>query len=187
MILPLVSYLGAELVEAGIGRVMGFDPARGFCVPAIIGRDASGDQSYFSQYGITFDVGGRAPASIEKFFEIATTLASSAPEPTALIADFAARLIVRPEHMIEIEHRGFTRALVIAHAVEPRPHPVTRRPYFNPIVWIAEKEGDLPDWFVIGNPRLRHIPIPKPDHIMRRSVVHGLMRSLPPGTPHRTR
>ena len=181
MILPLVSYLGAELVEAGIGRVIGFDPARGFGVPAIIGRDATGDQSYFSQFGITFDAGGRAPASIEKFFEIATTLASSAPEPTALIADFAARLIVRPEHMIELEHRGFTRALVTAHAVEPRPHPVTRRPYFNPIVWIAEKEGDLPDWFVIGNPRLRHIPIPKPDHIVRRSVVHGLMRSLPAG------
>ena len=34
---------------------------------------------------------------------------------------------------------------------------------------------------MIGNPRLRHIPIPKPDHIVRRSVVHGLMRSLPAG------
>jgi len=114
-------------------------------------------------------------------FEIAGLLASSAPEPTALIADFAARLIVRPEHMIDLEHRGFTRALVAAHAVEPRPHPETRQPFFNPIVWIAEKEGDLPDWFVIGNPRLWHIPLPKPDHIVRRSVVYGLMRSLPAG------
>jgi len=181
LILPLVSYLGAELVEAGIGRVISFDPARGFGLPAIIGRDATADQAYFSQFGITFDAGGRAPASIEKLFEIAAMLASSAPEPTALIADFAARLIVRPEHMIDLEHRGFTRALVTAHAVEPRPHPKTRQPFFNPIVWIAEKEGDLPDWFVIGNPRLRHIPIPKPDHIVRRSVVRTLMRSLPDG------
>ena len=179
LILPLISYLGAEMVEAGIGRVIGFDPARGFGVPAIIGRDAKTDQAYFSQFGMTFDAGGRAPASIEKFFEIATMLASSAPEPTALIADFAARLIVRPEHLIDLEHRGFTRALVTAHAVEPRPHPKTRLAYFNPIIWIVEKEGDLPDWFVIGNPRLRHIPIPKPDHLVRRSVVRGLMRTLP--------
>ena len=179
LILPLVSYLGAELVEAGISRVMGFDPARGFSIPAIIGRDTKSDQDYFAQFGMTFDAAGRVPASIEKFFEIAAMLASSAPEPTALIADFAARLIVRPEHMIDLEHRGFTRVLVTAHAVEP--HPRTRQPYFNPIVWITEKEGDLPDWFVIGNPRLRHIPIPKPDHIARRSVVHGLMRSLPAG------
>ena len=37
----------------------------------------------------------------------------------------------------------------------------------------------MPDWFVIDNPRLRHIPIPKPDHVMRRGVVRSLMRSLP--------
>ena len=103
---------------------------------------------------------------------------TSAPEPTALIADFAARLIVRPEHLIDLEHRGFTRALVTAYAVEPRSHPETRLPYFNPLIWIVEKEGDLPDWFVIDNPRLRHIPIPKPDHVMRRGVVRSLMRSL---------
>jgi hypothetical protein len=47
LILPLVSYLGAELVEAGIGRIVSFDAARGFGLPAIIGRDAKVDQSYF--------------------------------------------------------------------------------------------------------------------------------------------
>lgn len=179
LILSLISYVGAELVEAGIARVISFDPARGFGLPAIIGRDPKTDHAYFSQLGIVFAADGRAPASTEKFFEIAAMLASSAPEPTAVIADFAARLIVRPEHMIDLEHRGFTRALVTAHAVEPRPHPKTRLPYFNPIIWIVDKEGDLPDWFVIGNPRLRHIPIPKPDHFIRRNVVRSLMRSLP--------
>ena len=121
LILPLLSYLGAELVDAGIRRVIGFDPARGFGIPAILGRDSKADQAYFSQLGIVFDANGRAPTSIEKYFEIVATLAASAPEPTALIADFAARLIVRPEHMIDLEHRGFTRALVTAYAVEPRP------------------------------------------------------------------
>ena len=179
LILPLLSYLGAELVEAGIRRVIGFDPARGFCLPAIVGHDTKADQAYFSKLGIVFDASNRAPVSIEKFFEIASMLATSAPEPTALIADFAARLIVRPEHLIDLEHRGFTRALVTAYAVEPRSHPETRLPYFNPLIWIVEKEGDLPDWFVIDNPRLRHIPIPKPDHVMRRGVVRSLMRSLP--------
>ena len=69
LILPLLSYLGAELVEAGIRRVIGFDPARGFCLPAIVGHDTKADQAYFSKLGIVFDASNRAPVSIEKFFE----------------------------------------------------------------------------------------------------------------------
>src|SRR5262245_34218230 len=48
-ILPLVTYLGAELVEAGIERVIVFDPARGFRLPPIPGRDLKADQSYFAE------------------------------------------------------------------------------------------------------------------------------------------
>jgi ATP-dependent Clp protease ATP-binding subunit ClpA len=56
---------------------------------------------------------------------------------------------------------------------------VEGRPFFNPIFWVIEKEGDLPDWFVVGNPRLRHIPVPTPDHSIRRTVAETLGRSLP--------
>jgi len=177
-ILPLVAYLGVELVEAGIERVIAYDPARGFRLPPIVGRDLKADQAYFASQGITFDSAGCAPASVERFFELSTKLTTIAPEPTAVIADFAARMIVHPERLIDNEHRGFTGALVSGLTIEPKVHPKTRQPYYNPLIAIVEKEGDLPDWLVVNNPRLRHIPLPKPDHIVRRSVITKLSRSL---------
>lgn len=177
-ILPLVAYLGVELVDAGIERVIAYDPARGFRLPPIVGRDLKADQAYFANQGITFDSAGCAPATVERFFELSTKLATMAPEPTAVIADFAARLIVHPERLIDNEHRGFTGTLVSGLTLEPKVHPKTRQPYYNPLIAIVEKEGDLPDWLVVNNPRLRHIPLPKPDHIVRRSVITKLSRSL---------
>ena len=178
VILPLVSYLGAELVEAGIERVIAYDPARGFRMPPIMGRDLAGDQKYFADLGVAFDSAGCAPASIERFFELAMKIVVTAPEPTAIITDFAARMIVNPERLIDNEHRGFTGALVTGLTVEPKVHPKTRQPYYNPLITIVEKEGDLPDWLTVNNPRLRHIPIPKPDHVVRRAVVAKLIPSL---------
>ncbi len=177
-ILPLVAYLTAELVEAGIERVISYDPARGFRLPPSVGRDPKVDQAYFADYGIPFDSEGCAPASIERFFELSTKIVNVASEPTAIIADFAARMIVQPERLIDKEHQGFTGALVSGLTVEPKVHPRTRQPYYNPLISIVEKEGDLPDWFVVNNPRLRHIPLPKPDHVVRRIVINKLSRSL---------
>jgi hypothetical protein len=178
-LLPLVPYLGAELQEQGTRRIIAFDPARGFWLPPILGADPRADREYFSGLGLTLDSDGRAAVSLERFFELVGAIATSAAEPTAIIADFAARLVVRADHLGDVEHRGFTKAVIAAHAVEPKPNPETRQPGFNPVLWIVEKEGDLPDWFIVGNPRLRHIPVPKPDHIARRAVISGLMKTLP--------
>ena len=95
-ILPLVAYLGAELVEAGIERVIAYDPARGFRMPPISGRDLKAGQAYFAGQGIAFDSAGAAPAFIEKFFELSAKLVTAAPEPTAVIIDFAAMMSSSP-------------------------------------------------------------------------------------------
>ena len=86
---------------------------------------------------------------------------------------------MRADLPTETEQRGFTRALVLSHAANPRPVGPDGRPFFNPIFWVVEKEGDLPDWFVVGNPRLRHIPVPRPDHTVRRVIAAMLSRKLP--------
>jgi hypothetical protein len=181
ILLPLVEYLTCELARSGLERIIAFDPVCGFATPPSLERDNSDDVRFFSSLGVTFDESGRAPVSLERFFETLPGLVISPPEPVVVVADFASRLVQRPDHLLDNEHRGFTRALVMSQQAEPRPHPVTGHACFNPLIWIVDKEGDLPDWFTIDNPRLRHIAIPRPDHVVRRSVAAGMLASTPGG------
>lgn len=179
LLLPLVEYLTCELARAGLSRVIAFDPVSGFFLPPSLERDNSEDHAFFSGLGVKFDETSRAAVSLERFFESLAPLVSEPPEPVVVIADFASRLVQRPDHLVDNEHRGFTRALVLSHQSEPRPHPVTGNACFNPIIWIADKEGDLPDWLTVDNPRFRHIPIPRPDHVVRRSVASTMLSATP--------
>jgi ATP-dependent Clp protease ATP-binding subunit ClpA len=68
--------------------------------------------------------------------------------------------------------------LVLSLQTRPRPHGSPSRPFFNTVVWIVDKEGDLPDWLLIGNPRIRHVPVAKPDSRTRRMLAGSLLRSF---------
>lgn len=65
--------------------------------------------------------------------------------PVAVVADFASRLIVRNDVLTGAEHQAFTRALVLSHQSRSWPHGTPPRPFFNTVIWIVDKEGDLPD------------------------------------------
>jgi energy-coupling factor transporter ATP-binding protein EcfA2 len=177
---PLVQCLVTELRGVGVAHFISFDPAQGFVVPTIAGMDRAAEREFFGKLlGLSWAENGRAAASLERFFELLETIVRSTGEPIALFADFASRLLVRADLPTEAEQRGFTRALVLSHAASPRPVGPEGRPFFNPVFWVVEKEGDLPDWFVVGNPRLRHIPVPRPDHTVRRVIAAMLSRTLP--------
>jgi len=181
MLLPLVEYLMYEIARSGLERIIAFDPVSGFISPPSFDRDNSDDIRFFSTLGVNFGEAGRAAVSLERFFETLPALVTSPPEPVVVLADFASRLVQRPDNLLDIEHRGFTRALIMSQHAEPRAHPVTGHACFNPIIWIVDKEGDLPDWFTVDNPRIRHIAIPKPDHVVRRSIAPSMLAATPGG------
>ena len=176
---PLVPYLVAELKQAGMAHFLVYDAAQGFFIPTVMGLDAAVEREFFSSLlGLSWAENGRAQASIERFFELLETIVRHSGEPIVLFADFASRLLIRADLPSESEQRGFTRALVMSHQVMPRPVGPQGQPFYNTVCWIVDKEGDLPDWFLLGNPRMRHIPVPVPDHHVRRQVVHFLATSL---------
>src|SRR5262249_53300930 len=75
----------------------------------------------------------------------------------------------------------FAHALVQSHRVRARPAGPNRSPAFNTVIWIVEREGNLPDWFLIDNPRVRSIPVAKPDNQARGVLAPSLLRNMPPG------
>jgi energy-coupling factor transporter ATP-binding protein EcfA2 len=169
---PLLRVLPDVLKEAGYARVACFDTLNGF-------RDVDPSEgSYLTQLGLT-PANGAAPGGIDLLSVTLEKHVGAEGPPSVLIVDFASRLIARNEALSPHEHQLFSRALILSHSARARPAGDKRLPYFNTVVWIVDKEGDLPDWFLIGNPRIRHIPIGRPDHVARRSMIRSLVRGLP--------
>ena len=177
---PLGDVLTATLIEAGYADVVRFDPVAGFTVmPHPDGSEPDAD-AVLTCLGLT-PANGRAPGSGDLLAATLERLVVLDGPPLALVADFASRLIVRGDALSPAEHALFTRALVLSQSAEARPVGPDRAPRFNSIVWIVEKEGDLPDWLTIDNPRIRHVPVAPPDRAARRAVAGSLVRGIPGG------
>lgn len=177
---PIETVIAATLAEAGYSDVVAYDLVTGFRVlDRPDGTEADTD-AVFQRLGLTGDRRG-APAGLDLFGATLERLAKSDGKPIALIADFASRLVVRNDALSHVEHQVFTRALVLSQTINARPVGPGRAPLFNSVIWIADKEGDLPDWLVIDNPRLRHIPVSPPDRGVRAALAPHLVRSIPGG------
>ncbi|SFQ18086.1 AAA domain (Cdc48 subfamily) [Bradyrhizobium sp. Ghvi] len=169
---PLSRVLPDVLKAAGYGRIAWFDLLNGF-------REVEpADGSYLTQLGLVPSA-GTAAGGIDLLSMTLERHVMAEGQPSALIIDFASRLIARNDALAPAEHQLFSRALILSHAARTRPAGDKRLPFFNTVVWIVDKEGDLPDWFLIGNPKIRHVPIGRPDHLARRSMIRSLVRSLP--------
>ncbi|MCO7636644.1 AAA family ATPase [Pseudomonas sp. S 311-6] len=175
---PLVSTLADNLREAGYGQLIVWNPVTGFTVPDSARAPAESADDALRRLGLT-PVDGAAQGGMDALSACLERLVALDGPPVALIIDFASRLAIRSETLSAAEHTLFTRALVLAHSAVARPSGESRKPFFNTVVWIVDKEGDLPDWLLIENPRIRHIPVSKPDSAARRALAGALLRGVP--------
>ncbi|MCA8085693.1 AAA family ATPase [Burkholderia cenocepacia] len=180
----LVNTLGNNLREAGYAQLIVWNPVSGFTVPESRLPPTEPADDTLRRLGLT-PVDGAAPGGIDALTACLDRLAALPGLPVALVVDFASRLAIRAEALNPAEHALFTRALVLAHTAAPRPAGELRRPFFNTVIWIVDKEGDLPDWLLVDNPRIRHIPVSRPDSAARRALAGALLRGVP-GAPAAT-
>lgn len=174
---PLLHGLDLELKEAGYQDVIVFRPFEGFHLP-------SGEASSLSQVLERTGLGSENPAGhgIEALSTALTSFVSSPGDPAALIIDFASRLVNRPDVLTVSEQSLFTRAQIASHTARTRPAGPLRKPFYNTIIWISDRESDLPGWLTLDNPKIRHIALPPPDSIMRKSIAPALLKTFPLAT-----
>lgn len=175
--LPFNQALHNALREAGYSFVIIFNPLTGFQPMVAPGEDPAATLKAMTQLGLNV-VDGRANAGLDLLSVTLEKLIDYPEMPIALIIDFASRLINSCGNLSPVEHHLFTQALVLSHRARSRPFGEQRQAFFNSILWIVEKEGDLPDWLLINNPRIRHIPVAKPDNLARYALAPALLRSL---------
>lgn len=175
----LTSCLNAELRQYGYSHVLSYDFINGFKVidPMPTPDGCESVENIMKQFGL-HPVNGYAPAGLDLFEQVLEQVIAWKGEPIALIVDFASRLIVHQNDLNNTEHRLFTRALIRSQEARVRAHGTPSKPFFNTVLWIVEKEGDMPAWFTLDNSKIRHISIPNPDHQMRRVLATSLIQSL---------
>ena len=175
----LTSCLNAELRNYGYSHVLSYDFINGFKIidPMSTHSNHESAENIMKQLGLQ-PVNGCAPAGLDLFEQVLEQVIAWKGEPIALIVDFASRLIIHQNDLNDTEHRLFTRALIRSQEARVRAHGTPFKPFFNTVLWIVEKEGDMPAWFTLDNSKVRHISIPNPDHQMRRVLATSLIQSL---------
>ncbi len=172
----LEEYLALELKEYGYDAVVLFDPVAGFSFPAILGLTAEVQEEVSKAGG--FDSTSECAVSLPDFSRVLENLSSRCQRSVALLVNFSSQLVVQAEGLNRNEHDAFTKALVASHKARSKPVGDPPKAFYNTVVWIAGKEGDLPDWLIVENPKIRSIPVSKPDHNVRRVFVPGLLQTL---------
>jgi ATPases with chaperone activity, ATP-binding subunit len=167
--------LNTELRAAGYSQVLCYDFVNGF--KGIDSAQRIETENLMKQLGLQ-PANGLAPAGLDLFESTLEKIIDWKGEPIALVVDFASRLIIHQGDLSEMEHKLFTRALIRSYEARPRPHGTAGKPFFNTVFWVVDKEGHMPDWMIVDNSRIRHIPIPNPDHQMRRALATSLIQSL---------
>ncbi|MBY5371461.1 AAA family ATPase [Rhizobium leguminosarum] len=173
--LPLGLCLQRELQSCGYRDVISFSPTVGFGLPGVT-NDAE-----LAEVMLRHGLGSENPKTmgLEVLGQLLGSFTAATGEPAALVVDFASRLVNRADALTIAEHTLFTQAQVLCHAAKSRPAGPERKPFYNSIIWIVERDSDLPDWLTVDNPKLRTIPVAVPDSLTRKSLSQTLLKSLP--------
>lgn len=112
-------------------------------------------------------------ATLSKGFEIIERVVGNGKYPSALFLNFCSRLndiVGEKSHLDEFYYKMFRLCLntfpKIINSSYPR---------YNPVFWFFEKENDMPSWFLIDNPKVRSISIPKPDNEVRKQIIESII------------
>ncbi|MBB3138150.1 ATP-dependent Clp protease ATP-binding subunit ClpA [Rhizobium pisi] len=173
--LPLGLCLQRELQSCGYRDVISFSPTVGFGLPGVT------NEAELAQVMMRNGLGSENPKTmgLEMLGQLLGSFTAATGEPAALIVDFASRLVNRSDALTIAEHTLFTQAQILCHAAKSRPAGPDRKPFYNSIIWIVERDSDLPDWLTVDNPKLRTIPVAVPDSLTRKSLSQTLLKSLP--------
>ncbi|WP_086700973.1 AAA family ATPase, partial [Streptomyces tricolor] len=102
------------------------------------------------------------------------------PLRVALVIDHASRLLADPSRPTPEERDFFLACLKLAEDARPLPPRtgpgvVPKGPgRFNPVIWLAEGERDVPSWLIAGSERIRAVAVPEPDADERGTMARLL-------------
>lgn len=165
--LDLVEALSGVLRRRGFGSVLRYVPGLGTTVAA--GAETPVRQS----------VSNRSTLSPADLADLVAAVTENRGAPVALLVEYSSQLTGSDGTVDDAVRQLLTRArhsaLTARHAgvgEENRPLP------YNTVLWIADREHDLPAWFVEGTPTVRLVSVPLPSAPQREATARVCLGRL---------
>ncbi|MDR3279573.1 MAG: AAA family ATPase [Synergistaceae bacterium] len=168
--LGMADYLTELLKNHGYAVIAKFEPISGFSL-------LFGDTKLYERVvGEKPDRDGYIPCKLDRASDIISRMASSAEGHAAVILRFASRVedLFDETDVETFFYRMFRLAMDTSPRLSPEDSRDDPRPLYNPVFWIMDKENDLPPWYILDNPRVRVLPVPRPDNTIRNCVVEAV-------------
>lgn len=167
VLLPLPEVVQRTLTARGIPTLVSYDITSGASVlPRTPEAHAAGEAALGQRPSTP-------PESLTGLAELVQVV-SDAATPVGLLVQAASRLVRDLQHLSDPEFQFYRRVDRSARAAQPGEHGL-----YNPIIWVLQREQDMPAWLATGNERLRMLTVPLPDTGERRAVAERLVRRLP--------
>ncbi|MBD5607869.1 MAG: ATP-dependent Clp protease ATP-binding subunit [Desulfovibrio sp.] len=170
--LPLARYLERVLVRDGYELILRFQPLFGFEI-------LHGTPETFQKLAkLDIKSDEQKQATLQRSAEILRSLLEQKETPVAVLMSFGSRL---PEAHSQCElNEFFYRAwrMMLNSVPYIAKDSRDRIPRHNLLIWLMDKENDLPAWYSIDNPRAHTLAIPRPDHGTRVKVIDSCSRMM---------
>lgn len=167
--LRVVDYLKSLLKENGYGILLNYEPLYGFTL-------LDGNADTFTQ--ITEETLGKDQSlvcGLAKSVEIIEQLVNSNKANSAVILNFASRLPEISKNDIDWFYYKLFR---LAQLATPKIVGEGNQSKFNLLIWVLDKENDVPAWYIIDNPKIKVLTIAKPDYGMRRDIIENYSKNI---------
>ncbi|MDR1581238.1 MAG: AAA family ATPase [Synergistaceae bacterium] len=173
------NYLRYYLRKEGYVFAVSFEPAAGF----VLLRDPEPRADAKNEASIS-EITGRQwkadapiqPKDMNEAADLIETLVGNKKASNLIIINFASRFNDLPQEGLE---EFFFRLNRLSRRCAPVfDKDAARAMKYNLLFWMLDKMNDLPAWYALDNPKVRALPIPKPDNLLRRHIVGHLAKAV---------
>lgn len=169
--LPLEAYLGELFASEGYELVCRYAPLSGFEI-------LRGNPEDFQKItGVAIDSSEQKEATLLKAAGLLEKLLQQRELPAAVLLSFGSRLpeAFTCQEINEFFYRVWRLGIEATPFVDKGSNGALRH---NVLVWLMNRENDLPAWYGVDNPRVHIMPISRPDHSIRKYVVDMCARRM---------
>ena len=178
---PMMRALWLRMKQRGYAFFVVWDRVDGITVYP---KEAAAQRDASSLLGLKLKEDGTMAASLDALYDVMRRAVGLREARVAVVVDFASRIAANAQHPTNDEQRFFVGCeklslqaapVIPKSSVSPAPAPESSSlPLFNPVVWLVNREQDLPSWFLLDSERVSPHVIPRPDYQTRLAAAELL-------------